>query len=189
MRLHPRSTDAERLWRELLYWRAGALLTGLAAVAGVLQALLWSRIAPGEQSYVTTTGSFGGLPTASLHQFAAIAIFVLIGIVVAVSGASAVWHWRSIRGVTTALVVAGANLVGGLVAYLLAPVFASGVDPGSVGAVAAQTVVTAPPSVGTALVLVVQPAVAVAVYTFLAAWNGRPDLARAELRPAPFSAG
>ena len=34
----------------------------------------------------------------------------------------------------------------------------------------------APPTTGTLLVVLAQPAMAAAVYTFLVAWNGRPDL-------------
>jgi hypothetical protein len=187
MRLHPRSTDITALQQELLLWRAGALLAGLAVVGGVVQALVWSRIAPGEPFYVTTSGSYGGLPTGSYHLFAGVAIFALIGVVVGVTAATGVWRWRSIRGTVAALTVAGINLLGALTAFLMAPVFASGVDPASVGAVPAQTVVTGPPTVGNLLVIVIQPAVAIAVYTFLAAWNGRPDLARHELQPAPNS--
>lgn len=185
MRITPRSTDIDRLQQELLQWRAGGLLAGLAVVAGVVQAFGWSRIAPGEPFYVTTSGSYGGLPTGSYHQFAGIAIFVLIGIAVGVTTAAGVWRWRSIRGLATALTVAGVNLLGALTAYLLAPVFAPGVDPASVGAVAAQTVVTGPPTVGNVLAIVIQPAVAIAIYTFLAAWNGRPDLARHEVQSSP----
>ena len=184
MRITPRSTDIARLQQELLQWRAGALLGGLAVVAGVAQALVWSRIAPGEPFYVTTSGSYGGLPTGSYHQFAGVAIFALIGIAVGVTATTGVWRWRSIRGLTTALTVAGVNLLGALTAYLFAPVFAPGVDPASIGAVPAQVVVTGPPTVGNLLVIVAQPAIAIAVYTFLAAWNGRPDLARHQLRAA-----
>ena len=179
----PRTADPEVHRREILHWRAGALITVVLLVVGSLEALLWSRIAPGEQFYVNTSGQFGGLPTESYHQFADVAIFELISVCVAVSAASAIWRWRAIRGTVTALTMAGANLLGALAAYLLGPVFASGVDPASVGAVSAQTVVTAPPTMGNVLLVVVQPAVAVAVYTFLAAWNGRPDLARHELPP------
>lgn len=184
MRISPRSADVGRLQQELLQWRAGALLAGFAVVAGVLQALVWSRVAPGEPFYVTTSGSYGGLPTGSYHQFAGVAIFALIGIAVGVTAAAGVWRWRSIRGLATALTLAGVNLLGGLTAYLFARVFAPGVDPSSVGAVAAQTVVSGPPTVGNLLVIVAQPAVAIAVYTFLVAWNGRPDLARQQLQSA-----
>ena len=55
---------------------------------------------------------------------------------------------------------------------------APGVDPASVGATAADSIVVAPPTTGTILVVLAQPALAAAVYTFLVAWNGRPDLDR-----------
>ena len=53
---------------------------------------------------------------------------------------------------------------------------APGVDPASVGATAADSIVIAPPTTGTILVVLAQPAMAAAVYTFLVAWNGHPDL-------------
>ena len=43
------------------------------------------------------------------------------------------------------------------------------------------TIVVAPASTGTILVILAQPALAAAIYTFLVAWNGHPDLGR----PAP----
>jgi len=45
-----------------------------------------------------------------------------------------------------------------------------------VGATAADSIVIAPPTTGTLLVVLAQPAMAAAIYTFLVAWNGRPDL-------------
>jgi hypothetical protein len=55
---------------------------------------------------------------------------------------------------------------------------ATGVDPATVGASAADSIVIAAPTTGTFLVVMAQPAMAAAVYTFLVAWNGRPDLGR-----------
>ena len=43
-----------------------------------------------------------------------------------------------------------------------------------VGATAADSIVIAPATTGTMLVVLAQPALAAAVYTFLAAWNGHP---------------
>ena len=163
--------------RELLLWRSSAVIVAVTVVLGVLQGVLWSVIAPGEQFVVYPGGQYGALPTESYHQFASIAIFVLIGVVVALAVATAVWQWRSTRGLTTLLVVAGANGLGALTAYAVGRALASGVDPAAVGASRTGTLVTAAPSLGTALVLLAQPAVAVAVYTFLVAWSGRPDLA------------
>lgn len=168
---------------ELKLWRASAAVIGSLVVLGALQGLLWSRIAPGEQFFVNTDGSFGGLPTESYHQFTSIAIFALISLVVAVASATLTWHWRSVRGTTMALVVVGGNALGALVAYLLGRVLASGVDPASIGNSSAASIVRAAPTVGNAMVIIVQPAIAIAVYTFLVAWNGQPDLERPQGAP------
>jgi len=61
---------------------------------------------------------------------------------------------------------------------LVGEALARGVDPASVGVTAADSIVTAPATTGTALVVLAQPALAAAVYTFLAAWNGHPTLDR-----------
>ncbi len=163
---------------ELRLWRAGAVVVGAAVLVGALQGVLWSRIAPGEQFKVYTDGGFLPLPTESYHQFTSIAIFALIGVVVAVSAATLTWHWRSVRGTTMALVVVGANALGALTAYLLGRVLATGVDPASVGNSSVESIVRAAPTLGNAMVLIIQPAIAVAVYTFLVAWNGQPGLGR-----------
>ena len=167
--------------RELLHWRAGAAIVGVAVVIGALQGLLWARTAPGEQFYVQADGQFEGLPTASYHQFTSLAIFVLIALVVAVPMATAVWTWRSIRGTVAVWVLLGANSLGALTAYLIGRVLAAGVDPATIGPTSAASIVIAAPNAGSAMVLIVQPGVAVAVYTFLVAWNGRPNLGRPDL--------
>ncbi len=170
--------------RELLLWRSSAAIIGVTVILGALQGVLWSLIAPGEQFVVYTDGQYLPLPTESYHQFTSIAIFVLIGVVVGIAVATAVWHWPSVRGSTTVLVVAGANALGAFTAYLLGRVLVSGVDPASVGATGASAIVTAAPSLGSAMVLIAQPAVAVAVYTLLVAWSGRSDLAVVTPPPA-----
>lgn len=167
---------------ELLRWRSGAAIVSIIAAIGALQGVLWSRIAPGEQFKVYTDGQYLPLPTESYHQFTGIALFALIGVVVAVSLASACWHWRSVRGTSTVLVLAAANGLGALTAYLLGRLLVAGVDPATVGATSSESVVTAAPTLGNAMVLIAQPAVAVAVYTFLVAWSGQPDLGRREPR-------
>ena len=178
MSLSLRSRPHEQLRAELLLWRAGGVVIGVLAIVGVLQAILWSLIAPGEQFLVYTDGTYLPLPTESYHQFTSIAIFTLIGVVVAISAATLTWHWRTVRGTVMVLVVAGANGIGALVAYLVGRVLASGVDPASVGPASATSVAHAAPTLGNAMVLLIQPGVAVVVYTFLIAWNGSPDLGR-----------
>ena len=96
----------------------------------------------------------------------------------------AVWRWRSVRGPATLLAVALANGLAALTAYAMGRLLVSGVDPATVGARTAAVVVTAAPSLGSALVLIAQPAFASAVYTFLVAWSGRADLAISTPPPA-----
>jgi len=178
MRLHPTPTNTPNPHAELLYWRSGAVIWLGSVALGVLQAVLWSRIAPREQYFVSPDGTFGALPTESYHQFASIAIFALLGVVAGVGVATAVWHWRSTRGMVAALIVAAGNALGALTAYLVGAELVTGTDPASVGPTSAQSVVGAAPTLGNLLVIVVQPALAIAVYTFLVVWNGRPDLGR-----------
>jgi hypothetical protein len=163
--------------------RAGAAMLVGAALIGVLQAWLWSAIAPGEQFQVAADGQAFALPTESFHQFTSIAIFVLIGLVVAVGTSAAAWHRRSLRGATMLGIVVCANVLGALTAYQLGAVLADGVDPTALGPSNAVRIVTAPPVLGNVLVMVIQPAVAAAIYTFLALWNGNADLGRPP-RPA-----
>ena len=178
MSLSLRSREHHQLRSELLLWRAAGTVVAVLAVVGVLQAILWSLIAPGEQFKVYTDGQYLPLPTESYHQFTSIAIFALIELTVGVAAATLAWHWRSVRGTAMLLVMAGGNAVGALVAYLIGRVLVNGVDPASIGASSAESLVKAAPTLGNVMVLVVQPAVAVAVYTFLVAWSGRPDLGR-----------
>jgi hypothetical protein len=79
------------------------------------------------------------------------------------------------------LALVGGSLLGALAAWLTGNWLASGTDPASVGASAADSIVIAPPTIGTILVVLAQPALAAAVYTFLVAWNGHPDLDRQNL--------
>jgi hypothetical protein len=76
------------------------------------------------------------------------------------------------------LALVGGSLLGALIGWAVGAWLAPGVDPATVGATAADSIVIAPPTTGTILVVLAQPALAAAVYTFLVAWNGRPDLGR-----------
>lgn len=178
-----RTASLDELRSELRYWRAGAAMLVGAVLVGVLQAWLWSQIAPGEQFQVATDGQAFALPTESYHQFTSIAIFALIGLVVAVGSAAAAWHWRSLRGAAMLGIVMYSNVIGALTAYQLGAVLANGVDPAALGKSDAVSIVTAPPTLGNVLVIVIQPAIAAAIYTFMALWNGHADLGRPP-RPA-----
>ena len=152
--------------------------------AGVLQGLIWAFLAPGMPYKVLADGRSAPLPSTSSYHFVALALFCWLGIVAGVLIALGAWRVRAARGARMLLVVAGGSAAGALIAWGLGLLVAPGTDPTSVGASSAESIVTAPPTTGTILAVLAQPAVAVLVYTFLVAWNGQPDLAVPSPRPA-----
>lgn len=154
-------------------------------VAGVLQGLIWSFLAPGMPYKVLTDGRSAPLPTTSSYHFVSLALFCWLGIIAGVLIALGAWRARGARGWPTLLVVAGGSAAGALIAWGLGLLVAPGTDPTSVGASSAESIVTAPPTTGTILAVLAQPAIAALLYTFLVAWNGQPDLERPGLsRPS-----
>ncbi len=160
---------------------AGGVIVGGLVLLGVLQGVIWAQVAPGQQAKVYANGAYGSLPMADYHPFTGLAIFVLAGIAVGLVAAAAAWRVRAIRGTTTLLALFLGASAGAAVAFGVGLLLATGVDPASIGATGHESIVVAPPKLATPLVLVAEPAAAVVVYTFLVAWDGRPDLGR--LRP------
>jgi hypothetical protein len=157
------------------------IVLGALLVLGVLQGLLWAAVAPGVPYKVLADGRFGPLPTTSTYYFVAAAIFALSGMVIGIVAAAAAWQVRSARGWQMLVTVVGGSLVGATVGWLVGELLAGGVDPATIGPTATDSIVTAPATTGTALVVLAQPALAATVYTFLAAWNGHPSLDRPDL--------
>jgi hypothetical protein len=157
------------------------IVLGALLVLGVLQGLLWAAVAPGVPYKVLADGRFGPLPTTSTYHFVAAAIFALSGMVIGIGAAAAAWQVRSARGWQMLVTVVGGSLVGATVGWLVGELLAGGVDPATIGPTATDSIVTAPATTGTALVVLAQPALAATVYTFLAAWNGHPTLDRPDL--------
>ena len=161
--------------------RAVWVVLGICGLIGVVQGAVWALVAPGIPYQVLADGRFGPLPTTSTYHFVGAAMFALSGMVIGIVVAAAAWQFRAARGWQMLVTVVGGSLVGATVGWLLGEVLAGGVDPATVGATAADSIVTAPATTGTALVVVAQPALAAAVYTFMAAWNGHPTLDRPDL--------
>ena len=159
----------------------GGVIVAILAIVGVVQGVLWAWVAPGEQVKVYADGSYGALPTADFHPFVDLALFVLSGLVIGLIAGAAVWQARSIRGVGALLVVVVGSAIGAALAYWIGLAMVTGVDPATVGATGKEQIVVQAPRLSTPLVILAQPALAAAVYTFLAAWNGRPDLGRTGL--------
>lgn len=147
-------------------------------VAGAVQGVVWLFVAPGRQFKVLTDGSYLHLPLEDYHAFEAVMIFALLQAAIGIVFAAAAWQIRAIRGVRTLLTVVISAALGSILAYAIGTVFAGGTDPGSVGAAAQASIVTAGPTLATPLVMILGPLAAAASYTFLAAWDGRPNLGR-----------
>ena len=162
--------------------RAVLIVVAVCVVLGVAQGVIWAFTAPGIPYQVLADGRFGALPTTSTYHFVDVAVFALSGIALGILLAVGTWQARSVRGWQVLLALAGGSLLGALIAWLVGGWIAPGTDPASVGASAADSIVNAPPTTGTILVVLAQPAVAAAVYTFLVAWNGHPDLGRSSSR-------
>lgn len=165
---------------------AGAVIVGALVVLGIVQGVVWAAVAPGQQAKVFADGSYASLPTADYHPFTALALFVLAGVAVGLVAAAAVWRVRSIRGTATLLILLLGAAAGAAVAYGIGLALVNGVDPASIGSTGHESIVVAAPKLASLLVLVAEPAAAVALYTFLVAWDGRPGLGR---RDEPDGAG
>lgn len=168
---------------------ARAVIAAVAVLLGVGQAIVWSRVAPGQQVLVYQDGSYVSLPTADYHAFDGLALAAFSGAAIGLIVAVAAWRVRAIRGAATLAAVAIGTAAGSAICYGLGLLLAGGVDPASVGASGRASIAVAGPSMGTPLVMIIEPLFAIATYTFLAAWDGRTDLgvARAVVarRPAP----
>lgn len=157
-------------------WIARIVIAGIAILLGVGQAIAWSRLAPGQQVLVYADGSYISLPTADYHPFDGLALAAFVGAAVGLIVAVAAWRVRAIRGATTLVFVAGGTALGSATAYWVGLAMAGGVDPATVGATGSASIVDAGAKMGTPLVMIIEPLIAIAVYTFLAAWDGRSDL-------------
>ena len=160
--------------------RAVLLMLVVCLAVGVVQGVVWAFTAPGIPYQVLADGRFGALPTTSTYHFVDVAAFALSGIAIGILLAVGAWQFRAVRGWQMLLALVGGSLLGSVVAWALGAWVAPGTDPASVGATDAGSIVVAAPSTGTILVVLAQPAFAAAVYTFLVAWNGHPDLGRSD---------
>jgi hypothetical protein len=158
--------------------RAILTVLGICVVIGLVQGVVWAFVAPGIPYKVLADGRFGSLPTTSTYHFVDVALFALPGAAIGILLAIGAWQVRSSRGWQMLLALVGGSLLGAVTAWLTGTWLAPGTDPATVGVSAADSIVVAPPTLGTILVVLAQPALAAAVYTFLVAWNGHPDLDR-----------
>ena len=163
--------------------RAVRAVVGLCVLVGVLQGIAWAFFAPGIPYRVLADGRFGALPTTSSYHFVDVAVFALSGMAIGTVLAVGVWQVRAVRGWQIVVALVGGSLLGALIALFVGAWLAPGIDPASVGATAADSIVVAAPTNGTILAVLAQPMLAAVIYTFLVAWNGYPDLGRPPITP------
>ena len=143
--------------------RSVLAVLGVCVLVGIIQGVVWAFTAPGIPYKVLADGRFGALPTTSTYHFVDVALFALSGMVIGILLAVGAWHLRAARGWQMILALVGGSLLGGIIAWVVG------------GAMTIESAAVAP-TTGTLLVVLAQPAMAAAIYTFLVAWNGRPDL-------------
>ncbi|MFI6869657.1 DUF2567 domain-containing protein [Nocardia sp. NPDC050406] len=78
--------------------RAAAMVLAAVVAASALAGIAWAYLAPTERLYVVEPDRGSVLTGESAHQFDALAIFILIGMVTGVLSAAAAWRWRTVRG-------------------------------------------------------------------------------------------
>ncbi len=163
---------------------AGIIICGLVLL-GIVQGIVWALVAPGQQAKVYPDGGYGPLPTSDYHPFVDLAIFVLSGLAIGLVAAVATWRVRAIRGSVTLLALFVGASTGAAAGYVTGLLLASGVDASTVGATGAASIVIEAPKLATPLVMLAEPLAAMVVYTFLVAWDGRPDLGRLRATERP----
>ncbi|MBM9466903.1 hypothetical protein [Nakamurella leprariae] len=164
--------------------RTVLLVGGGALLAGVLQAVLWWWLAPQQHLQVAANGAVGAVASAfRLAPFASVAIWVLLGLVLAAVVGVAAWQGRAARGPRILLVLLVGSLGGAVVAWGLAQLLAgTATDVGSAAIAAvhsgAAALIVQPPTLPPLWVGVLPAALAVGIYTFLAGWSGSAELGR-----------
>ena len=143
-------------------------------VLGVALGVVWYSLAPGQLSVVLRDGTAAPLPTESNHRFDAVALFALMGLGVGLVSGTALWQWRSQRGPVLLAGGAAASLLSAWLAYRCGLALTG--SPGELGP--AGTLVTLPPILGSAIVIVAQPLGAILAYVVAVSFNSDDDLGR-----------
>ncbi|MER7454755.1 DUF2567 domain-containing protein [Nocardia beijingensis] len=155
--------------------RAAAVVAVAVVVASALAGVGWGLLAPTERLLVVEPGRGVALTGESAHQFDALALFVLVGAVLGLLGALAVWRWRSARGPLLQLGLLVGSGAGAVVLARVGEQVAEWSHPRPHDPPVGQ-IVTLPIDLGSDLALIVQPLIASLVMLFLAALSTSEDL-------------
>ena len=140
----------------------------------------WAFLAPGVPYKVLADGRLRAAADHVQHHFVGLALFCWLGVIVGVTMAVGAWAWRSTRGLAMLLSLGLATWSVRSSRTCSDRCSPAGVDPVTVGASNAITVVSAPPATEPRPVAGDPAGLALAIYTILVAWSGLPDLGRSD---------
>lgn len=155
--------------------RSAAGVAGAVLLASALAGALWGLLAPTVRLLVLEPGQGSALTGESVHRFDALALFVLIGAVVGLLSAAAVWQLRRVRGPILLLGLLLSSIIGALVMIGFGEAVAQWDNPRPVDPPVGNVVAVAP-EVDTWLALIVQPLVASLLMLVLVALSPTDDL-------------
>ncbi|MEV6773102.1 DUF2567 domain-containing protein [Nocardia sp. NPDC051030] len=171
--------NVDLLLREV---RAAAVVFAAVAVSSALAGVVWAFLAPAEQLLVVDPDRGSALTGESAHRFDAVAMYVLIGFVVAVLTVAAAWRWRRARG---PVLLAGLLLGSGAGAVVMRWVGEAVAEQLHTRPAhpAIHSIVEFAPTVDGWAVLIVQPLIASLVVLILSALSTSDDLGSGQYLP------
>lgn len=149
----------------------------LVSLLGVPVGWLWSRLAPPQDSAVSSGGELVPVLVESYHRFDALAIYLLLGAATGVLTGAALWMLRRRRGPAVLVGAVLGSLIAAWLGMRMGVFFASGLYPTPRAPQVGDLVVVAPELTNPAAV-VSQPLAVTLVYGLAASWNGFDDLGR-----------
>lgn len=153
--------------------RAAAWLAGALTVAGALLGLVWQAIAPRTHGFVYMPHSV--VPDESEAFIGTDGRFTLLTGAVGLLAAVIAWMWRSARGPSVAVALAGGGLAGALLTDVVGNAVGGGANDGPLNAM-----FTLPVAVHARGLLFVEAMLALLVYGSFALFAKRDDLDRRE---------
>ncbi|WP_194852963.1 DUF2567 domain-containing protein [Nocardia sp. SYP-A9097] len=162
--------------------RAAAVVFAAIAAVSALGGVLWAFLAPAERLLVVDADRGAALTGESTHRFDAVAIFVLIGLVVAVLSTVAAWRWRSVRGPVLLLGLLAGSALGSSVMRWVGEAIAEQRHSRPAHP-AVHAIIEFAPTVEGWPALLVQPLVAVLVVLIMAAVSTSDDLDSGQFLP------
>ncbi|WP_306359442.1 DUF2567 domain-containing protein [Nocardia sp. CC227C] len=172
-------TRAEVLRRER---RAAALVVAGVTVVSAVAGVAWAFLAPAERLVVVEPDRGSVLTGESAHQFDALAVFVLAGMVIGVLTAAAVWRWRRVRGPILLGGLVVGSLLGAFVMRLVGEAAAEVLHPRPENP-AVGSIVAFAPTVSAWQALIAQPLVATLVVLIWSALSVADDLGSGQFQP------